>query len=57
MRNFKLGDYVIISNPKKDNVSFELTQLAIEHAGKFLVIGDDGNITTRAIPVYDGSVS
>ena len=34
MRNFKVGDYVIISNPKKDNVSFELNQLAIEHEGK-----------------------
>lgn len=32
-------------------------QQGVEHAGKFLVIGDDGNITTRAIPVYDGSVS
>ena len=34
MRNFKVGDYVIISNPKKDNVSFELNRLAIEHEGK-----------------------
>ena len=38
MRNFKVGDYVIISNPKKDNVSFELNQLAIEHEGKLVRI-------------------
>ena len=33
MRRFEVGDYVIIYNPKKDNVSFELNRLALKHEG------------------------
>lgn len=28
----------------------------IEHAGEFLVVGDDGNVTTIDIPAYEGEV-
>ena len=28
----------------------------ISHSGEFLVVGDDGNVTTQSLPLYDGSV-
>lgn len=28
-----------------------------ENAGKFLVVGDDGNVVTADLPLYDGGVN
>lgn len=36
--------------------AYQTKEIGIASAGQFLVVGDDGMITTRVMPTYDGEV-
>lgn len=38
-----------------DNGKIAISQ-GVSHAGEFLVVGSDGNVTTATLPIYDGGV-
>lgn len=60
MRRFEVGDYVIIYNPKKDNVSFELNRLALKHEGmlgRIFKIKDILDMQVCSMKLEDGTIT
>lgn len=57
--NLSTDSWALVSNfiaTSQDVTSKLDVAQGVSHAGEFLVVGDDGNVTTQSLPLYDGSV-